>query len=157
MDMPTDSPEAQEKCPACGEPNCLDHALRTAPPKAEAQPQGVPEKLFVQLTPMGGTISYVTDPRKDRDNRRPVYEYVRADLPRAAGETTVEAALAELREIFPRKKRVKVGASFSVINLISEVTCRVQVGNTLYMAATLADCMAQVRAAAQREGKVNDG
>jgi hypothetical protein len=41
MDMPTNSPEAQEKCPACGEPNCLDHALRTAPAKAEAQPQGV--------------------------------------------------------------------------------------------------------------------
>jgi hypothetical protein len=41
MDMPTNSPEAQEKCPACGEPNYLDHAPRTAPPKAEAQPQGV--------------------------------------------------------------------------------------------------------------------
>jgi len=42
-----------------------------------------PDKLFVQLTPMGGTISYISKPP---DNRRPVYEYVRADLPRAAAD-----------------------------------------------------------------------
>jgi hypothetical protein len=103
-----------------------------------------PERLFVQLTPMGGTISYLSSPP---DNRKPVYEYIRVDLPRATadtekaaqladdfarrlrsinnhataagvevlakeireltpratGETTVETALAELREMFPGK------------------------------------------------------
>jgi hypothetical protein len=39
-----------------------------------------PERLFVQLTPMGGTISYLSSPP---DNRKPVYEYIRVDLPRA--------------------------------------------------------------------------
>jgi hypothetical protein len=75
-------PEAQQKCPACGEANCFDHAIRTA----KAQPQGgePPEKLWVQLTPMGGTISYISKPP---DNRKPVYEYVRADLPRATADS----------------------------------------------------------------------
>jgi hypothetical protein len=68
------------------------------------------------------------------------------------GETTVEAALAELREMFPRKKRIEIGASFSVLNP-DEITCRVQVTNTIYMAGTLADCMAQVRAARTEEGE----
>ncbi len=57
---------------------------------------------------------------------------------------SVEDALAELREMFPHKKRIELGASFSVINS-KEITCRVQVDNTLFMAATLTDCMAQVR------------
>lgn len=51
-----------------------------------------PERLFVQLTPTGGTISYLSIPP---DNRKPVYEYTRADLPRATGET--EALVDEVQ------------------------------------------------------------
>lgn len=60
-------------------------------------------------------------------------------------EMTVESALAQLREMFPLKKRIEVGGSFSVINK-KEITCRVQIGNTLFMAKTLDACIAQVRA-----------
>ena len=34
-----------------------------------------PEYLWVQLTPNGGTISYVIDPRAVHDNGKPVYRY----------------------------------------------------------------------------------
>lgn len=39
-----------------------------------------PERLWVQLTPNGSTISYIHDPREVHDNGKPVYQYVRADL-----------------------------------------------------------------------------
>lgn len=42
--------------------------------------QEAPERLFVRLTPMGGTISYLLDPDKLDGDERPVYQYVRADL-----------------------------------------------------------------------------
>jgi hypothetical protein len=58
----TNSPEAQEKCPACGEPNCLDHALRTAPPKAEAQPQGEVEKIDFSCRVCGVECDSAPDP-----------------------------------------------------------------------------------------------
>lgn len=46
----------------------------------ESGDKAAPELLWVQLTPSGGTISYVMDPRKVHDNGKPVYQYVRADL-----------------------------------------------------------------------------
>jgi hypothetical protein len=157
-----------------------------------------PERLFVQLTPMGGTISYISKPP---DNRRPVYEYVRADLPRATADTekaaqladdfarrlrsinnhataagvevlakeireltpratgetglTVEGCLTELREMFPSRW----------VEVISGINA---VGNEYYFArvyglsrkpscTSLDQAMAQVRAANEVEGKVNDG
>lgn len=52
-----------------------------------------PRRLFVQLTPSGGTISYVLDPREVHDNGKPVYIYglqmadsVNARAPVAVGE-----------------------------------------------------------------------
>lgn len=35
----------------------------------------VPRALYVQLTPLGGTISYRNDPRLVHDNGKPVYHY----------------------------------------------------------------------------------
>lgn len=34
-----------------------------------------PERLYVQLTPAGSAISYIHDPRKTRDNGKPIYVY----------------------------------------------------------------------------------
>lgn len=36
-----------------------------------------PERLYVQLSPNGGTVSYKSDPREVHDNGKPVYEYIR--------------------------------------------------------------------------------
>lgn len=51
--------------------------MKNKPDEAVDQPPG---RLFVQLTPTGGTISYVIDPREVHDNGKPVYQFVRADL-----------------------------------------------------------------------------
>lgn len=76
-----------------------------------------------------------------------VFERVSALLaaPRATGETTVELALAELREMFPTvTRRIDFfdrydGDAVRVLVIVNGREC----GNAL----TLADCMAQVRAA----------
>lgn len=43
---------------------------------AHEQQPTPPARLWVRLTPTGGTISYVLDPREIHDNGKPVYEYV---------------------------------------------------------------------------------
>jgi hypothetical protein len=109
----TNSPEAQPKCPACGDANCFDHAIRTA----EAQPQG--EELLP--CPLMGHVSSGLDfglgpgpylAVSGAPNMPKFYSVVcpgccstacgetreriialwntRANLPRATGETTVE-------------------------------------------------------------------
>jgi hypothetical protein len=237
MDMPTDSPEAQEKCPACGEPNCLDHALRTAPAKAEAQPQGVkllpcplvhPIKNGVKFTgfskgPTNKSDRYhiwcydcglafegqpsetaesvarrwntrVDLPRATADTEyyelayaimeemglgfkvrncscgqlpcarlRPIAEALAkcAATPRATGETEVEAALAELREMFPGKAiLIRREDSFyppdcrDSAETNSMVTIKIgylESEPKFRSFRSFADCMAQVRAATRTE------
>lgn len=57
-----------------------------------------PTRLYVQLTPTGGTISHIRDPREVYDNGRPVYIYI----PRGQG---MDSATAMLIEIATRRKR----------------------------------------------------
>jgi hypothetical protein len=74
--------------------------------------------------------------------------------PRATGDTTVEAALAELREIFPHTfVRVNDTAEYSQATGLAFHVCGVAVGmEAVFHGETLADCMAQVRAATHTEG-----
>jgi hypothetical protein len=75
--------------------------------------------------------------------------------PRATGDTTVEAALAELREIFPHTfVRVNDTAEYSQATGLAFHVCGVAVGmEAVFHGETLADCMAQVRAATRTEGE----
>lgn len=76
--------------------------------------------------------------------------------PRATGETTVESALAELREMFPEAHfiSVKEHAMYqSSINHLPQAD--IQIDNKGFRRATLADCMAQVRAT-HTAGSVKD-
>jgi hypothetical protein len=81
--------------------------------------------------------------------------------PRATGETTVEAALAELREVFPN--------NFIRVRTVIERVCDEKEGEEFdrehrawvlvmnhgeFHGPTLADCMAQVRAAAQTKAGI---
>lgn len=102
-----------------------------------------------------------TDPRK---RELAAWESYRAELdrdpsPRATGETKVQAALAELREISPEPHLGRVfvtqkfcystedKGAFEVWSIEGGI-----LGDVPFVGRTLADCVAQVRAAARTEG-----
>jgi hypothetical protein len=76
------------------------------------------------------------------------------NAPSVTGETTVETALAELREMFPHNELSIQFVSSSPIDQWWQIT----VGNKTFYGQRnanprLADCMAQVRAATRTEGE----
>jgi hypothetical protein len=84
---------------------------------------------------------------------------LQAETPRATGETTVETALVELREMFPKTFiRVRSTTEIEYNEYADKASYRERHAYVLIMkhgefsAQTLADCMAQVRAATRTEG-----
>jgi hypothetical protein len=80
--------------------------------------------------------------------------------PRTTGETTVETALVELREMFPKTFiRVRSTTEIEYNEYVDKASYRERHAYVLIMkhgefsAQTLADCMAQVRAATRTEGE----
>src|ERR1044072_579234 len=71
----------------------------------QVQPQEAPDKLWMSYDPELEVWFQSSEPPgcyRDKEVTEPPTLYVRADLPRATeGELTVEACLAELREMFP--------------------------------------------------------
>jgi hypothetical protein len=78
---------------------------------------------------------------------------LQAEFPRATGETTVEGCLAELREMFPLPHDLRIALSDygRVINAEIYRDARL-----MAKGSTLADCMAQVRAAARTKAESGD-
>jgi hypothetical protein len=79
------------------------------------------------------------------------------NAPSVTGETTVETALAELREMFPHNELSIQFVSSSPIDQWWQIT----VGNKTFYGQRnanprLADCMAQVRNATRTEGEGED-
>jgi hypothetical protein len=82
------------------------------------------------------------------------------NIPRTTGETTVETALVELREMFPKTFiRVRSTTEIEYNEYADKASYRERHAYVLIMkhgefsAQTLADCMAQVRAATRTEGE----
>jgi hypothetical protein len=96
---------AQQKCPACGELNCFDHALRTMTTEPQAQP---PERIWISAASLprsrkDGVGSFYPNFSGDA-SRFDLIEYIRADLPRAAADDDLVAALTAvvIDESLPR-------------------------------------------------------
>jgi hypothetical protein len=120
----------------------------------------VGESLLIALKAAANYVCRAQSDHYDAETRDTVIKALTHEInqlestPRVTGETTVEAALAELREMFPDATflSVKKHAIYqpSMGDLPNQAD--VQIEDKGFRRETLADCMAQVRAATRTEG-----
>lgn len=114
------------------------------------------ESLLIALKAAANYICRAQSDHYDAETRDTIIKALTYEInaleatPRATGETTVEAALAELREMFPLPHDLRIALSDygRVINAEIYRDARL-----MAKGSTLADCMAQVRAATRTEGE----